>query len=296
MTFLSETDRELAFFARRFGEPKEDLLKFVEYYNSDFSAYDNHVYEHIGSRIAHWQNFERNDWFARRIHLYLDILEKLTANPQCRTTVVDIGFSVPYVYSRQILVGRANLSSVLIDKERSAKRFHSAIADLRGVKRNALHKVIVADIEIVHEQQRIWNALHSLSAATPPNTVLIVASEVIEHLDEPTSFWKLLEGIRIPGSPQILVYATLPVGKKIPSHTMEFLTSSDAFDYLSRHVQIWEKTLLRPPDRGNVSPYLKECVCVFGGLRRYVMLRGARNAVDHIRYGVPVAAWDPNCL
>ena len=101
------------------------------------------------------------------------------------------------------------------------------------------------------------------------NVLVIVASEVIEHLDDQSNFWRVVEAInaRFASTRRgvaVEVYCTLPVGEKIPSHTVEFLDAEAAFLYLSGHVVVQKKWFLRPPQGITPSPYLEECVCVLG--------------------------------
>jgi len=259
---------ELSFFSRRFSLSPKEILEFVKHYNSDFSQYDNHIYEHIGSRIAHWWNFETHDWFAKRIDIYLDYLEKITSDPRARVFLLDIGFSIPYVFSRHRLVQRNNLSCLLVDKERSAKRFFYAVRDHLKVTRVGLDQVMVADIERPDDRKQLLEQIRELGAKQRPNQLLLAGSEVIEHLDDPEAFWMLADAIKLRRSGQINIYATLPIGKKIPSHTLEFLTAADAFEYLSARLNIRDKWFLKPPARKLTSPYLQECVCVLGTLKK----------------------------
>ena len=266
MNEITSREKQIEFFSKRFGITTNELTKFISYYNEDFSAYDNHVYEHVGSRIAHWWNFEDHDWFSKRIDIYLDYLEILLKS-QKNITLIDIGFSVPYAYTRKSLICNNNLSLLLIDKEKSAKRFFNAISEFLSIHRKYLDNVLINDIEITNSNLIIYEELNLIKNHKPPNSVIISASEVIEHLDNQDKFWELLKNIKNVLKLEPIIYATLPVGKKIPSHSVEFLTASDAFTDLSNYLNIIEKWFLHPSQSESVSPFLQECVCVLGTLK-----------------------------
>ena len=63
------------------------------------------------------------------------------------------------------------------------------------------------------------------------------------------------------------MYATLPIGMKIPSHTLEFRDSAHAFAYLTAYLDIHEKWFLKPPEGVKPSQYLEACICVLGAAR-----------------------------
>ena len=139
---MSGSRRE--FFSRRFWITPGEILRFVDYYNNDYSAYDNHVYARVESRIAHWWNYEDHGWFTKRIDIYLDYLRKVSATATERVLLVDIGYSVPYLFAHRSLSDRMNIFTILVDKEPSAKRFFNALSDLFEVHRDNLDKVVIA--------------------------------------------------------------------------------------------------------------------------------------------------------
>lgn len=255
----------LEYFSKNLQFSPNSILEFIQFYNADFSSYDNEIYAHIGSRIAHWWNFQDCDWFSKRINLYLDFLETLVTNNKEKVLLIDVGFSVPYTYTRSELNNSKNLSSFFIDKYQSAKQFHKLISDFLNINRESLDQVIISDIEQEYDQENLFDNFVKFIKKENPSKILVVASEVIEHLDNPDEFWKLLTKIQTLTTASIMVYITLPVGKIIPSHTLEFLSSDQAINYVNQYLEKQKVWLLKSPD--NSSPYLQECVCMLGKMK-----------------------------
>lgn len=264
MQFLRKTrDQELSYFAQNFNLSAREILSFVEHYNSDFSAYDNGVYKDVSSRVAHWWNYANQGWFDRRINIVLDHLETLVAEGK-RVLLIDIGFSVPYTYTRDALLNSKNLFQILVDKEDSARIFFDAITTLYSINRERLDEVVIADIENISHAHKVVEYGQDYVAKHSIEEIVIVASEVVEHLANPGLFWQFTNKLSRVASTPVVLYATLPIGKKIPSHTLEFNSPDECKKYLIKHLNHPEFYLLKPEDGSNVSPYLTECLCVLG--------------------------------
>jgi len=247
-----------AFFSNRFAIPEADIAANVARYNNDYSQYGNEVYERITTRIAHWWNYEDHNWFASRIDLFLDQLLKIP-----RPLLLDIGFSVPYLVADRRFVGRNDVQAVLVDKCDNVIPFCDAIFELLPSERRARHHIVIADVDVEDDRDRICNTVADLAKQEKVQSIFVSATELIEHLENANHFWNLLSALSGWTEMEPCVYVSLPVGAKIPSHIISFASSADAVEYLQRHMQIDQCTVLEAPPAESTE-YLRECVCAFG--------------------------------
>ena len=97
--------------------------------------------------------------------------------------------------------------------------------------------------------------------------VLVAGCEVIEHLKEIENFWTLMRMLTCTVKSRLQIYLTLPIGKKIPSHSTYFLTEKEALRELERFIEVERTWLLKPPSEGLASPHHMACVCALGYMR-----------------------------
>jgi hypothetical protein len=255
-------DETLKFFSAKLNIREDQLLAEVEYYNTQFSAYGNEIYRNISVRVAHWWNYKTHNWFARRIDYYLDKLVQMP-NP----LLIDVGFSIPYLQTDGRFAERRDIKALLIDKEENALDFYRAICKLVPTARQDQDDLVIGDIEDQGDLAKIRARMQSLLSYGDVQSILVVASEVIEHLKDERAFWKFVEMItRIWGRP-IPIYITLPIGQKIPSHNLCFISEAEAFRYLEDRMVVEDSITLRPPADAVASPYHVGCICAFGQVR-----------------------------
>lgn len=234
------------------------VSEFVDFYNSRMDQYGNEVYSQIESRIAHWLNFSEDRWFNDRLTDYLECVGKFDV-------VVDLGFSVPYAYAGAMTSDSALSRFVFVDKEKSARSFYDALVREADLGDYAHHdEVIIADIEDAATHEAILMA----AAKNEPLSLLVVASEILEHLRDPETAWELIHQLsQLPGLQTASTYVTLPIGSKIPSHVMEFWSRDAATDYLAQHLSISKTKVLEAPHTFAGLSFLTGCVCVTGVAR-----------------------------
>jgi hypothetical protein len=229
------------------------LEREVIAYSADFSAYGNEVYERLETRVAHWINFQEQNWFQRRLDRAFEAMR--TAD-----VVLDLGFSVPYAYTFQHLRDSATLRCVFVDKCASAARFVDIVARLHGWERGTLDQVVIADLE-THGCDDVFLAVAELK----PRSLVVVASEVLEHLQNDDPTWNLVRRVQhLESVTTTKFFVTLPVGRRIPSHFKEFLRSDDAVEYLRARMAIEHQYLIAPPTDSERSPFLEACLCAEG--------------------------------
>ena len=248
-------DSLLREFAHALRVPLEDLVKGIDFYNNDFSAYGNEVYGLIETRVAHWMNYQEGGWFQHRLD---DAFDAATAFD----VVVDLALTAPYAYTYPTLRDRKSPRFVLVDREPSAVEFYKVVVGLRGWQHTAQRDVVLsADVESEVGRAQILGAV----AGFRPTSVLVVASEVVEHLTDDSQCWNLMRSIsELPSVQKALIYATLPVGRRIPSHTHEFRTAASALQYLSARMRVDQHRVLAPREAERQTPFLEACVCALG--------------------------------
>lgn len=238
--------------------PPRKLNKGVNFYLRDFSAYGNEVYEELPTRAAHWISFHEQGWFQRR-------LDRAFLAMQHADVVVDLGFSVPYPYTNAT-IRNSSTRFVFADRHHSALDFYDRIVRKnRWEKRLALDTTLLADIESAGCCNDVIAAVRALA----PKRLLIIASEVLEHLQNDAHAWKLIRNLESLASVERCeTFVTLPVGKRIPSHILQFRSSHAAEDYLASHMSQYQSYVLQSGGTEAKSPYLKACLCAFGRATR----------------------------
>lgn len=197
----------------------KELEDFSNYYNNDYSAYGNEVYEDIKVRLVHLDNFLKENWWNNRFYfLFRDFCKY--------EEIVDIGFSVPYL---PIYLSRRNRIQelprlVYVDGNETSKKLATIILDMLGIKA----RFVVGDAQ----NQNTWN---DIKEVTLYGKRLFTAFETIEHFEKPELFWKELANY----NGDILILS-LPIGKKIPSHHSVFSDEVEVTNYLEKYLNISE--------------------------------------------------------
>ncbi len=234
------------------------LETFNDFYFNSMDQYGNEIYAQVETRVAHWTSFLEHNWFAHRLDLFLDRCPEFDV-------VVDLGFSVPYPYSRLFDPRYVRPHYLFVDKDESVLLAYDALLKMSGLESRKQHdSVVIADIEDREDHEQIADSVRSWA----PRRLLIGSSEVIEHLENPNNIWELIGNlISLPTVESGLIYVTLPIGKKIPSHRLEFLSENAALAYVDRYLRVESSEFLLPKAEDSATPYLTGCSCVFGALR-----------------------------
>ena len=256
---MNELQNSLRHFSKKFKIDFDQLYDFIDYYNSNYAQYSNDIYTKIETRIAHWYNYQTEFWFNKRINILIGLLEY--QNPDC---VIDIGYSVPYYYQNQYLYD-SKTKFAFIDKEESSIYFYNEFVDFNHFHdRLKTDFVIKADIDLLKDHVVITEKVCQIIC----ESYLIVAIELVEHLNNPSNFWRLLNSIsRSLKNKKCFCYITLPVGEKIPSHNLCFSSNEEVLSYLSSYIEVLFYNFISPPSEKLKSKYLQSCVCAFGFLK-----------------------------
>ncbi len=203
----------------RVGISWEDFKKFSDYYNGDYGAYGNEVYEDIKVRLVHLDNFLReNFWNHRFFYLWRDY---------CKfDQIIDIGFSVPYlpIYLNNIDKIGQMPKLLYVDINETSKQVAEIILEHCGNSAD----FVTGDVN----NPTTWREINKYLST---KNKLFTAFETIEHFEHPEIFWNEIG--RLKGSRLIL---SLPIGEKIPSHHLVFLSETEVRDYLNKYLDITE--------------------------------------------------------
>jgi hypothetical protein len=246
------------------GTTPADILAAVDFYNADYSAYDNSIYNNISTRLAHWVNYRDRGWFTKRIELVLKSLKESR-----NALLVDIGFSISYLKASGEFSERTDLSTLLVEKFESAAEFHALLKKALPETRDLCDHLLLADVDTPEGCKSVVDSVFSLveSHAHATDEILISAIEVVEHLEHIPQFWKMCAEIEKRSGLPTRLYVTLPICDSIPSHTAAFRTQENAVTYLRAYMDVDHSVLLSPPNHIYASSFLKGCVCVFGSMR-----------------------------
>lgn len=246
MEFIGASGRTfIEKFASFTGRRVTDLIDDVETYNKDFYAYGNEVYAKLETRVAHWANFLDQGWFARRMDYPLIVASQFDV-------VIDLGFSVPYAFTVPQLRDSMSGKFLFVDRESSTLDFYNTLVNLEGWTRHDLPaEVLIADIEKEDGLDLLSKALHSTGA----KSVLIVGSEVLEHLDDSAQVMRWLSHLCRPNADLYCsYYLTLPIGAKIPSHAIEFSSSTKATEWVKQYLPNHTAFTLAPASLDSAHP------------------------------------------
>ena len=216
----------LAHLLNKLNITESELNKHREFYNNHFNEYENDVYLDPKTRLVHLLNFwEKGLWFNERFTLLFKHFDKYRV-------LIDFGYGLPYLALS--LVENNQLDKlprqIFIDKYQSAEDVTKEILSYLNLNATFITESI--------ESKEVFDELEKQAL---PEEKLFVALETIEHLDKLEEFWNNLK--RFSGSDIII---SLPVGPKIPSHTLYFKTEEEVRNYLSEYLDIKDEYIAQP--------------------------------------------------
>lgn len=240
-------------FAKFTGDDSGRLLRAVERYNRDFSAYGNEVYADLETRVAHWANFLDQGWFQHRLDMPLMRAQEFDV-------VLDLGFSAPYAFAMRHLREQHSTRFVFADREASCEKFFRALTKMENWQAASQRsRIVLADFEEASGRELVGATLKELQ----PQSLLIVASEVLEHLTNPKPVWHwLAKELSSSAQERAAIYLTLPIGKRIPSHTLEIKSSEEAAAWVNRYLPQHRGFVITNPGKPQ-TPFLEAAYCAW---------------------------------
>lgn len=200
----------------------KELEDFSSYYNKDYNAYGNEVYEDIKVRLVHLDNFLKDNFWNNRFYfLWRDFCNY--------GEIVDIGFSVPYLPIHLLNINDMHKLPRLIyvDGNKTSEKMARIILESLNIEA----QFVVGDAQ----DNGTWNDIKKIVS---DRKRLFTAFETIEHFDRPELFWKEIGYFRDDH-----LMLSLPIGPKIPSHHSVFQSESQIVEYLEKYLDIKESKL-----------------------------------------------------
>lgn len=243
-------------YAKFMSTDREALISAIGRYNHNFAAYGNEVYAHLETRVAHWVNFLDQNWFQHR-------LDAPILHASDFDVVLDLGFSVPYAFTFRSIREQCVTRFVLVDREQSCQVFFDAVTRMNGWQKVAQRsQIVIADLEDSNARQQVTGMIVGLK----PKTLLIVASEIMEHLFKAGPVWHwLVNEVGMAASQRTSVYITLPIGLCIPSHSVAFQSPEEAACWINSYLPIHSSYVLTSLDKPR-NPFLQACYCAWSEL------------------------------
>ncbi|MBN2585649.1 hypothetical protein JXA59_03340 [Patescibacteria group bacterium] len=230
----------------KFSVTENQLKQHRLFYNNHFNEYGNEVYEDVKTRLVHLQNFwDDSLWFNQRYDL-------LFKKYQDFDQIIELGFSLPYLYLQDDVSGLKNKPLLLVDHYDSAIQVAKEIVDYLKVSNVQLIK---SDIQ----SKEGWNDIQNKII---DGKRLFVAVETIEHLDQPELFWENIH--RFVGDKIIL---SLPIGPAIPSHNLAMKDDQEALEYLEQYIDVAERQFISPSDKRGEGLDDYKVLIVFGAVK-----------------------------
>lgn len=213
-----------------FAIEQSDFESFFNFYNNDFKEYGNEVYKDFKVRLVHLKYFLENSWWNHRFHF----LWKYYKNYE---QVIDLGFSVPYLPIHLYELEKLNElpKTLYVDGNETSKKLADNILGTLNIRA----KFVIGDLL----DESTWKTIDS--DLTDGNK-LFCSFETIEHLDDPTEFWRHIG--KYSGSDMTL---SLPIGPKIPSHNLTFQNEKEAINYIQQYLELKESKVFNGKVNGS---------------------------------------------
>jgi len=223
-----------------FKVSEEAFEKHMEYYNNHFNEYGNEIYEDIKTRLVHLSNFSETNWFNKRY----DMLFRHYSTFDC---IIEVGFSLPYLPLKE---NKPLPKLIYVDTYQSALEISKEI--MKGYGQDA--RFIKGDIE----EEATWSSIRE----EVKGRTLLVAIEILEHLENPDYFWKEVKNLNPSG-----IVISFPIGPKIPSHHSYFEGEDEVREYFERYLVIEEEHIIEPENKSGRDLDKYKDLIVFGRLK-----------------------------
>ena len=190
---------------------EEEIIKAYVNYDLDIYAYENEIYESISMRVVlHLHNLLKESWHQDRQNTILEMVKKV--KPE---TIIDMGFGVPTRYIRRYVLDE-KIKLVLLDMYESAFEFSEILLDY-------LYK---SWKEFISFKKLDMNANQY-----PGDFGLYLFQDSIEHVGDSTGYLSKIVN-QSPNASKFIL--SLPIGPKVPVHTISWNNEKEARDWLRK--------------------------------------------------------------
>jgi len=214
---------EIEYLLKSLSFSKEDIIKSYINYDLDINTYGNEIYESLEMRfVLHIHNLLEGSWHIERQQSIIDFLKKI--NP---SNIVDMGFGVPMKYVREIILKDKSIKLILSDMYESAFEFS---------------KVLLNYLDSSWKDQISFKKIDMNTHEYPGDFDCYIFQDSIEHVNNATEYLTKVVKQSPINSKFIL---SLPIGPKVPIHTIFWKTEEDAELWLNKcGLKVIEKKLV----------------------------------------------------
>jgi hypothetical protein len=207
----SENRKEIYHLMSELNVTKEQIIQAYINYDMDVFAYENEIYESLPMRFALYLHYLLKDsWHQGRQRVILDFVEEI--NPK---SSIDMGFGAPTRYIKEFILKKKK-KLVLLDLFDSAFEFSGKLFDHLS---DSWEKIIS------------FKKLDMNTHEYPGDFDCYIFQDSIEHVKDST---KYLSKIAKQSPKESKFILSLPIGEKIPSHTIFWLDDVEAVEWLRK--------------------------------------------------------------
>ena len=209
----------------RLGLSRRDIEAGCLHYTLDSFESANDIYASVATHVAMWIEYQAPGGIHdRRQAVVLDELRR--ARP---LSIVDIGFGAPTRYLRDYVLAMPDVNLDLLDKYAAAIEVGRAILSHWGMA----------------PSRHIGFAVHDMDADPPlPGRDCYLMLDSVEHAADPGA---CLRATATAAAPRALFLFHLPIGPKIPSHSIAWSSSHEVVAWLdSVGLEVARTELIQP--------------------------------------------------
>ncbi len=204
-----EYKEEIEYLLSKLNLTKEEVIQAYINYDMDVFAYENEIYESLAMRmVLHLHYLLKGSWHQDRQKEILKIIVRI--NPE---SIVDMGFGTPTRYIREYVL-KEKKKLVLVDLYESAFRFSKVLLDYLASSWKEIISFKKIDMN-THEYPGDFDAY--------------LFQDSIEHVENSGDY--LLKIVKkSPLNSRFIL--SLPIGPKVPAHTISWDTDEEAINWL----------------------------------------------------------------
>jgi tRNA(Arg) A34 adenosine deaminase TadA len=205
-----EHKKEIKILMSKLNISKEDIIRAYVGYDTGVFVYDNDIYNSLPLRAALYLHYIlKGSWHQERQGVILDFVKR--SKP---ASIVDMGFGAPTKYIKEYVL-RHKKQLVLVDLYKSAFTFAKPLLDIW----NSSWKGFISFRKLDMNKHEFVG-----------NFDCYIFQDSIEHVKNSKKY--LTKIVNLSGAKSNFILS-IPIGPKIPSHTIAWATGAEAVGWLT---------------------------------------------------------------